>query len=46
MWQTKLFKTRQAMENWLANNSHNVQWEEIFVNNGYGLTYRKLRTIY
>jgi len=34
------------MESWLANNSHNVQWEEIFVNNGYGLTYRKLRIVH
>lgn len=46
MWQTKLFKNRQAMEKWLAINSDKIQWEEIFINNGYGLTYRKLRTIY
>lgn len=45
MWQTKKFKTREAMNRWLRKFESRIQWEEIFVNNAYGLTYRKLRRI-
>jgi hypothetical protein len=45
MWQEKIFKTREAMQAWLYKNEHRIQWQEIFVCNAYGLTYRKLRVI-
>jgi hypothetical protein len=45
MWETKTFKTREAMQAWLAKREHRIQWEEIFVNNAFGLTYRALRVI-
>lgn len=45
MWNTKTFKTKQAMTEWLARNDSKVQWVEIFVNNAYGVEYRKLRVI-
>jgi len=45
MWQTKTFKSREAMLAWLDRHSQRVQWQEIFVNNAYGLTYRALRVI-
>jgi hypothetical protein len=45
MWTVKVFKTRAASDAWLAKNESRVQWQEIFVNNGYGLTYRALRVI-
>jgi hypothetical protein len=46
MWQVKTFKTREAMKAWLDRNSHKIQWVEVFVNNAYGVEYRKLRRIY
>ena len=45
MWQIKTFTTRLAMDKWLARNEHNIQWHEIFVNNAYGVEFRKLRII-
>lgn len=45
MWEEKTFKTREAMQAWVKRNDHRMQWEEIFVNNGYGVTYRRLRVI-
>ena len=46
MWNTKVFKTKQAMTAWLSRNDSKVQWVEIFVNNAYGVEYRKLRVVY
>lgn len=46
MWRIKTFKTKQAMEKFLDKNGHKIQWVEIFVNNAYGIEYRKLRHIY
>jgi hypothetical protein len=45
MWNTKTFKTKQAMTEWLARNDSKIQWVEIFLNNAYGIEYRKLRII-
>jgi len=45
MWQTKIFKTKAAMQKWLNRMSGKVQFEEIFVNNAYGVIYRPLRVI-
>ena len=45
MWETKVFKTAEAMRRWLEKNKHRIQWEEIYVNNAYGVIYRKLRLI-
>jgi hypothetical protein len=45
MWNIKTFKTKQAMTEWLVRNDSKVQWVEIFVNNAYGVEYRKLRII-
>jgi hypothetical protein len=44
MWQTKEFKTRQAMEKFIS--SHKIQYHEIFINNAYGIEYRFLKIIY
>lgn len=46
MWQTKVFKTKEAMQKFLDKNGHKIQWQEIFVNNAYGIMYRKLRRVY
>lgn len=45
MWNTKTFKTKEAMTEWLNRNDNRIQWVEIFVNNAYGVEYRKLRII-
>ena len=45
MWIIKTFKTRQAMNRFIAKNIHKIQWVEIFVNNGYGIEDRPLRII-
>lgn len=45
MWQTKTFKTRAKMEAWLAKMEGRIQFEEIFVNNAYGVVWRKLRQL-
>lgn len=46
MWTTKLFKTREAMNKFLSRRAGKIQYVEIFINNGYGIEYRKLRRIY
>lgn len=46
MWQVKTFKTRESMTRFLDKNAHRIQWHEIFVNNAYGIQYRKLRRVY
>lgn len=45
MWMTKTFKTKRAFDKWVSERSRYCQWNEIFVNNGYGVEYRKLRWI-
>lgn len=42
MWETKKFKTRNAMLAWIAKNSHRYQWVELYVNNGYAIECKKL----
>ena len=49
MWQTKTFKTKQAMQKFIDN--HKIQWHEIFIccppgkSRTYGIEYRYLRII-
>jgi hypothetical protein len=45
MWQTRIFKTLEALNKWVEANDHKCQWHQIFVNNAYGVEYRKLRII-
>jgi hypothetical protein len=45
MWQIKRFKTREKMRAWLDKNSHRIQWEEVFLDNGYAVEWRRLRII-
>jgi hypothetical protein len=46
MWKTKTFKTKQAYDRWIERNRNKYQWNEIFVNNAYGVEYRELLKIY
>jgi hypothetical protein len=47
MWKTKTFKTKEQMENFIQYYSQKCgfTWQEIFINNGYGLEYRFLKVI-
>ena len=46
MWTIKTFKTRKSMNSFLAKNAGKIQWVEIFINNGFGIEYRRLRRVY
>lgn len=45
MWQIKTFKTKQSLDSFMAKNANKYQMEIIFLNNAYGIEYRKLRVI-
>lgn len=45
MWRTKIFKTKELMQAWLYKKSGKIQFEEIAVNNAYGVTWRPLRVV-
>jgi hypothetical protein len=45
MWQTKVFKTKESMQQWIVKNDHKTQWQEIFINNAYGIEFKPLRVI-
>jgi hypothetical protein len=46
MWKTRIFKTKEAMNQFLLRNEGRIQWHEVFINNAYGVEYRKLRWVY
>jgi hypothetical protein len=46
MWRTKTFKTREKMADWLSRMNGRIQYEEIFVNNAFGVEWRMLRIVY
>ena len=43
MWEVKVFKTASALKLFIEKNSHRLEWHYIYVNNAYGIEYRKLR---
>jgi hypothetical protein len=43
MWIIKTFISEAKMEEWIRKNKSKYQIEEVFVNNGYAVEYRKLR---
>ena len=43
MWEIKRFRTKDAMNNFIIKNYLRIQWQEIFVDNGYAIEYRKLK---
>lgn len=45
MWTNKYFDTIEKYNQWWAKNGHRYQAVPLFVNNGYGVQYRKLRVI-
>jgi len=45
-WKTRTFKTIEAMNAWLSKNDRLIEWNEIYLNNAYGVEYRQLRKVY
>lgn len=45
MWEIKYFKTEDEMERFIDKNRNKIQFEIIFINNGYAIEYRKLRKV-
>jgi hypothetical protein len=46
MWQIKTFKTKEQMQDFILKNKGKIEHNEIFINNAYGLEYKKLIKIY
>lgn len=46
MWKIKRFKTLDKQRDWIAKNNHRYQITVLFINNGYGVEYKKLRRVY
>jgi len=46
MWETKLFKTLDSMNKWIDKNQNRFQIVPIFVDNAYGIEYKKLHRVY
>jgi hypothetical protein len=45
MWITKVFKTEKKMRDFIEKIQHTHQWQEIFIDNAYGIEYRQLRQL-
>ena len=45
MWQIKKFQTKEDMNTWIEKMYSQIQYQEIFVNNGYAVEWRSLRVI-
>ena len=46
MWTIRKFRTKESMTKFIENNKHRIQYQEVFINNGYAIEYRKLRVVY
>ena len=46
MWKIKEFKTMEEMENFIKRNKNKIQYREIFINNAYGIEYKRLLRMY
>lgn len=45
MWKTKVFKTRERFNAFVAANKGRYMMEEVFVNNAYGIDYKPIKKI-
>ena len=46
MWIIRTFNTREKMNDFITKNEGKIQWIEIFINNGFGIKYRRLKKVY
>jgi hypothetical protein len=45
MWEIKIFKTKKQMEEFIDAHRDKIQWQDIYIDNGYAIEYKKLRII-
>lgn len=45
-WKTKIFKTKEEMQRFIDIRKNRIEYQEIFVNNEYGIEYRELTVIH
>jgi len=45
MWKIKIFKSKELCQKWCDSNRKKYQITQIFVNNGYGVEYKKLKNL-
>lgn len=45
MWVIKKFKTKQSFDKWVKNNKDKCTFVEVFINNAYGVEYKRNRVI-
>ena len=45
MWQIKFFDTPQEMHHWLSEMMEDIEYQELFVNNGYAVEWRPVKRI-
>jgi hypothetical protein len=43
VWRVKTFKTSEALNKWVIRHGSKVQYNLIFLNNGFGVEWRPLR---
>lgn len=46
MWVIRTFRNKGNMEKFIEKYQNRIQYNQIFINNGYGITYKQLRRIY
>lgn len=45
MWEYREFKTQAALDKFIEKHGHKIQYEIIYINNSFGIEYRKLRRV-
>lgn len=45
MWEVRTFKTKEQLNNFIKRNKNKIQYDIIFVNNGFGIEYKKITKI-
>lgn len=46
MWMVKRFGSYEAAKSWMLRNKRRFQCELVFLDNGFGVEYRRLRRVY
>jgi len=46
MYTVKRFKTQSALDSFIQKNEHKIQYNVIYINNGYAVEYKPLRRAY
>ena len=44
-WKIKTFKGKKEMEQFIETYGNQIEWQEVFIDNGFGIEYRMLTVI-